>query len=182
MQIAVFGGSFDPVHMGHISIVNEAIKSLDIDKIIIVPTYLNPFKKSFQLEPNSRKNLLKKVFQKTPKVEVSDYEINQKKAVYSIETIKYLKDLYKPSKIYFIIGADNLSTLDKWHKIDEVKDLVEFVVAKREGYNTEELMQYKTLDVNIDISSTQLRKSIDFRYIPNEIAEDMKNLQNKNKG
>ena len=108
MQLAIFGGSFDPIHIAHEAIVNKALDSLEIDKIIVVPTYLNPFKSSFHYEPNIRFNLLKKVFNNNPKIEICDYEINQNRPVYSIETANYLKNLYKPSKIFIIIGEDNV--------------------------------------------------------------------------
>ena len=100
MRIAIFGGSFDPLHIAHVAIVNDSLKKLDIDKLIIVPTYLNPFKNSFYLDPITRFELLKKVFYKFDNVEISDYEINQQKQNYSFNTVSYLKNLYNPSKIY----------------------------------------------------------------------------------
>ena len=182
MQLAIFGGSFDPVHIAHEAIVNETIKELDIDKLLVVPTYLNPFKKSFNYEPKIRAQLLKKVFLNNPKVEICDYEIKQNRAVYSIETIKYLKNLYKPSKIYLIIGADNVKDLNKWYKIDELKSLVDFVVASRDGFISSDLAEFKSLKVNINISSTQLRDKIDLNFIPIQIKEDIINLQRNKKG
>ena len=100
MRIAIFGGSFDPLHLAHVAIVQNALNKLDIDKLIVVPTYLNPFKSSFYLDPQTRFELLKKVFIKFEQVEVSNYEINQLAPSYSINTVNYLKDLYNPSKIY----------------------------------------------------------------------------------
>lgn len=182
MQLAVFGGSFDPVHIAHEAIVNEAIKELDIDKLIVVPTFLNPFKNSYHFEPNVREQLLKKVFFKTAKVEICDYEIKQKRAVYSIETIKYLKNLYNPSKIYLIIGADNVKGLDKWSCINELKSLVDFVVASRNGFIDNDFTKFKNLKVDIDISSTKLRDKIDLNFIPIQIKEDIINLQRNKKG
>ena len=181
MQLAVFGGSFDPVHTAHVSIVNEALNSLNIDRLIVVPTYLNPFKTDFHFEPELRKNLLEKVFKKNKKVEICDYEIKQNRAVYSIETIRYLKNLYKPSKIFIIIGADNVEHLDKWHKIDELKSLAEFIIATRNGFKKTDC-SFKILNVNVDISSTQLRDSLDLDYIPIQIKEDIIDLQNNKKG
>jgi nicotinate-nucleotide adenylyltransferase len=182
VRLAIFGGSFDPVHIAHEAIVNEAIKKLDIDKLLVVPTYLNPFKNSFNYEPKIRAQLLKKVFFNNPKVEICDYEIKQNRSVYSIETINYLKNLYKPSKIYLIIGADNVKDLDKWHKINEIKSLVEFVVASRKGFITSDLAKFKSLKINIDISSTKLRDKIDLNFIPIQIKEDIINLQRNKKG
>lgn len=177
MQLAIFGGSFDPIHIAHEAIVNKALDSLEIDKIIVVPTYLNPFKSSFHYEPNIRFNLLKKVFNNNPKIEICDYEINQNRPVYSIETVNYLKNLYKPSKIFIIIGEDNVRDLDKWNNINELKELAQFVVFKRLGFENKKLNDYKTLDLNIDISSTQLREKVDLSYIPEQIKEDILELQ-----
>ena len=180
MQLAVFGGSFDPIHIAHEAIVNKALKTLEIDKIIVVPTYLNPFKSSFHLEPKTRFNLLKKVFENNSQVNICDYEINQNRPVYSIETIKYLKNLYNPSKIYIIIGADNVESLDKWSNIDELKSLAQFVVAKRAGFESEKLKDFKTLDLDIDISSTKLRDKIDISYIPDQIKDEVLQLHKTN--
>ncbi|MFW3355418.1 nicotinate (nicotinamide) nucleotide adenylyltransferase [Aliarcobacter butzleri] len=176
MKIAIFGGSFDPIHIAHKAIVKRALEELEIDKLIIVPTYLNPFKSSFYLEPKVRFELLKKVFEKVEKVEISDYEINQEKLSYSFNTVNYLKDLYKASKIYFILGQDNVENLDKWYKIEELKKMVEFVIATRSGYKSDKLKDFKTLNIDIDVSSTLLRTQIDTKYIPKEIKEDILNL------
>ena len=181
MRIAIFGGSFDPIHIAHVMIVRKALKELDIDMLIIVPTYLNPFKNSFYLNPQTRFKLLEKVFKEFDKIRLCNYEINQQKASYSIDTVNYLKDLYKPSKIYFIIGEDNLENLDKWHEIDKLRSLVEFVVASRKGFESKKAKEFKNLDINIDISSTSLRDKINFDYIPTEIKDDILNLKEKDK-
>ena len=181
MRIAIFGGSFDPIHIAHVAIVKEVLKKLDIEKVIVVPTYLNPFKSSFYLNPETRFKLLKKVFKSFDKVQICDYEINQQKASYSIDTVNYLKNIYKPSKIYLIIGEDNLKTLDKWHEIDRLNELVEFVVASRKGFESKKAKEFKNLDINIDISSSLLRDRIDFNFIPIEIKDDILNLQEKGK-
>ena len=179
MRIAIFGGSFDPLHLAHVAIVQNALTELDIDKLIVVPTYLNPFKSSFYLDPQTRFELLKKVFIKFEKVEVSNYEINQLAPSYSVNTVNYLKNLYNPSKIYLIIGEDNIENLEKWYKYDELEKLVEFVVASRSGFETKKANEFKCLDINIDISSTQLREKINLDYIPREIKDDILNLNKK---
>ena len=181
MRIAIFGGSFDPIHTAHVLVVKEALKELHIDMVIVVPTYLNPFKSSFYLNPETRFKLLEKVFKDFERVQICDYEINQQKTSYSIDTVNYLKNLYNPSKIYLIIGEDNLKTLDKWHEIDKLKELVEFVVASRKGFESKEAKEFKNLDVNINISSSSLRDKIDLDYIPKEIKDDILNLQEKGK-
>ena len=181
MRIAIFGGSFDPIHIAHVAIVKEVLKKLDIEKVIVVPTYLNPFKSSFYLNPKTRFKLLKKVFKEFEKVEICDYEINQEKTSYSIDTVNYLKNLYNPSKIYLIIGEDNLETLDKWYEIDKLKELVEFVVATRKSFESKKAKEFKNLDIDINISSSLLRDKVNLNYIPKEIKDDILNLQEKGK-
>ncbi len=181
MHIAIFGGSFDPIHLAHVAIVNNALQKLQIEKIFVVPTYLNPFKNSFKIEPETRFELLKKVFKNFTNVEVCDYEIRKNKATYSIETVKYLKEKFNASKIYFIIGADNLEHLDKWSNIEELKTLVEFVVATRNGYNLEKAKEFQTLNIDINISSSQLREKLDLDFIPSEIKNEILDLEKQNK-
>ena len=170
MKIAIFGGSFDPVHLGHVEVVKKAIENLDIDKLIVMPNYLNPLKNKFAAPPELRIKWLKKVFQNYPKVEISDFEIKQNRPVYSIETIKK----FKPK--YFIIGSDNLKTLDKWKNIDEILKLTELVVATRDEIDKNLLKKYnikKILKVNIPISSTEIRSG-NCKYLPKEIEKEIK--------
>jgi nicotinate-nucleotide adenylyltransferase len=174
-NIAIFGGSFDPPHLGHVEVVEKALKELDIDKLIIIPNYLNPLKKTFHAPANLRLKWLKKIF-KSSKVEVSDFEIKQNRPVYSIETIKK----FKPK--YFIIGSDNLKTLDKWKNIDEILKLTQFVVATRGKVDLDLLKKYnikKVLNINIPISSTEIRNCV-FKYLPKEIEKEIKEFYGQN--
>ncbi len=170
MKTAIFGGSFDPPHLGHVEIAKKAFEKLDIDKLIIMPNYLNPLKHSFSAPPEIRLKWLNKVFKNFKSVEVSDYEISKNRPVYSIETIKH----FKPD--YFIIGSDNLKTLDKWHKINEILKKTEFIVAKRGSVDKNFLSKYnikKVLDVDIPISSTEIR-NCRFEYLPKNIEKEIK--------
>ncbi len=182
MQIAIFGGSFDPIHIAHVEIVKKVLESLNVDKVVVVPTYLNPFKSNFHIKPETRYKLLKKVFQKYENVQVCDFEINQKKTTYSIDTIKYLNDLYKPSKTYFIIGSDNLNNLNKWYKYEELISYVEFVAITRDGFESTKFNHLKIIELNIPISSSNLREKMDLNYIPIEIRKEILNLHKIIKG
>lgn len=171
MNIAVFGGSFDPPHIGHVQIVKKALNSLPIEKLFIVPTYLNPFKSSFKACENTRFSWLKKLFEDEKKVEILDYEIKQKRAVLAIETVKYLLKNYDINKIYLIIGADNYLHIEKWNSYDKLKDLVEFVIAPRNGISLPEYLQ--KLDINVNISSSFLRKNLKKEFLPPVLADDI---------
>lgn len=175
MKIAIFGGSFDPPHIGHEQIVKLILNSLDIDLLFIVPAYLSPFKSQYLLSPQIRLNLIRKLFEDEGKVIVSDYEVNAGESVPTIKTVKYLYDKYKPQKVYLIIGDDHLDTLSKWHSFDELNRLVEFVVINRHDIPTD----YKSLPLKIEVSSSKLREHLDIDNIPQKIQNEVNEIWKK---
>ncbi|MGB6328013.1 MAG: nicotinate (nicotinamide) nucleotide adenylyltransferase [Halarcobacter sp.] len=179
MQIAIFGGSFDPPHIGHQAIAKKILKKLDIDLLVVVPAYLNPLKIKSFLDAKTRFSLLKKLFLKKDKIKVSKYEINQERAVYSLETIKYMIEKYKPTKVYLVVGADNYKSFHLWDKHEEIKKLVTLVVVTRNGFSYEKIEDIKQLKVNIEISSTELRNTFNLNYIPKKIRKDVQKIWHK---
>jgi nicotinate-nucleotide adenylyltransferase len=171
MNVAFFGGSFDPVHIGHVEVVNEALKHLDIDKLFITPAYLSPFKAKSYASASLRLKWIKKVFNSNDKVQVVDYETKQEDRTPTIQTITHLKQLYNLEKIYLIIGADNLEKLNKWFKIEELKKQVTFVIAARDDIKIDS--KYETLNVNIDTSATNLREHMDSTLLPEVVKEEI---------
>lgn len=171
MNIAIFGGSFDPIHTGHIEIVEATLDQLELDKIIIVPTFLNPFKKSFLATPNVRFHWIKKVFQHTPNVDVSDFEIRQHAPTPTIKTVEYFQHTLNPANLYLIIGADNVPSLHRWQDYNKLKHQVKFIVATRKGFQVSP--DYIKLDIDVDISSTDLRKKGDENFLPQNIAQEI---------
>ncbi len=153
--IALFGGSFDPPHIGHEAIAKAALNFKDIQKVVVMPTYLNPFKSISHNSHEDRFKWLNEMFKDYKNIEVSRFEIDQKKKVPSIVTVKHL--LKKYLKIYLIIGADNLSTLKKWHKYEELNEHVIFLVASRDNIRIPK--GYLTLNIDEKISSTQIRRN-----------------------
>ncbi|MEE3695198.1 nicotinate (nicotinamide) nucleotide adenylyltransferase [Campylobacter sp. CLAX-7218-21] len=172
MNIAIFGGSFDPPHLGHDMIVKEALKSLNINKLIIIPTFLSPFKSEFGAPPNLRLQWCRSLWENlSPKIIVSDYETSQNRAVATIESVIYFKNKFNASRIYLIIGADQLNSLHKWHRYDELKALVSFVVACRDGIKIDENLQ--KLDINVKISSSKIKSELNFKHIPTAILDSV---------
>jgi nicotinate-nucleotide adenylyltransferase len=112
MKIAIYGGSFNPIHRGHIKVAKTAINDLKLNKLYFVPAYKNPFKhKKKYVDSHHRVNMVNLV--KENKMEVSLFEINKKGFSYTIETIKYFKNKYPNDKLYLIIGSDNINKLNK---------------------------------------------------------------------
>lgn len=168
-NIALFGGSFDPPHLGHVAIVHRALEQLDIEKLVIVPAYLNPFKSLSHAPAPLRLKWLKKIFSNQKNVEVSDFEITRNRAVTTIETVNYFSR--DNQKIYLIIGADNLASLRQWHRFDELDKLVTWVVASRDGIEIPP--EFITLDVTKPVSSTQLRKQAKHHQLPPSVAREI---------
>jgi nicotinate-nucleotide adenylyltransferase len=180
MDIAVFGGSFDPPHIGHEQIVNMALLKLNIEKIFVVPTFLNPFKENFHIKPQERFNLLCTLFNGNQKVEILDYEILQNEKTPTFKTISYLKQMYDIDKLYLIVGADNLKNIHLWYNFLELRELVSFVVVTRNGIKlTNDYIKPTYLELDIKVSSTDLRANMDFDLIPQNLKEKVKEIWKK---
>lgn len=176
MNIALYGGSFDPPHLGHIHVVQAALKALDIDKVVVVPAFVNPFKSGTHAPAELRLKWLQEIFYDDENVEVSDFEVRENRAVRSIETVKHFSAMYE--KIYFIIGADNLASLEQWYRFDELDTLVTWVVATRDNIEIEK--NYIRLEVEQPISSSGLREQIEDEHLPEKVAESIKTYYEEN--
>ncbi|MDF1880409.1 nicotinate (nicotinamide) nucleotide adenylyltransferase [Sulfurimonas sp. MAG313] len=174
MRKAIFGGSFDPPHIGHLEIIQQTIISLNIDKLLVVPAFLNPFKSKNVAPSHLRLKWLKEMTKGMPKVEVSSFEIDLSLPVSSIRTVKHFQD---EDETYFIIGADNLEKLSLWQDFEELDTLVTWVVATRDDIKIPE--KYEILKVNQNISATQLRQGVDEAYLDKEIALEVLSFYKK---
>jgi nicotinate-nucleotide adenylyltransferase len=151
--IALFGGSFDPLHDGHKAIIKALNDFMDIDKIIVLPTFLSPFKLSSYESAEKRFNTLFLEYKDVKNIIISNYEVKQKTKVSSIQSVQYFLKTYK--KIYLVIGADNLANLHKWQDYEKLKKLVTFIVVTRDNIQIPE--KYITLHIEQNISSTKKR-------------------------
>jgi len=167
--VALFGGSFDPPHIGHIALVKELVKLPYIDEIIVMPTYLSPFKSQSYAPSELRIKWLKDIFKNMQKVFVSDYEVNLKRKVATIESVEHIIPLY--TKIFVVIGADNLQTLSQWQAYDTLQRKVQFIVASRDDIPvTEEFIHLK---IDEKVSSSQLRHDIKIHSLPPMCAKEI---------
>jgi len=176
MNIAIFGGSFDPPHLGHESIAYKALENLHIDKLVIVPTFLSPFKTVSHFTPEERLDLLKDLFN-DENIIISDYEIIQNRATSTFETVKYIRSIYDIDELYLIIGADNLEKLHLWHNFEKLQHLVTFVVISRNDAKLNNgTIQFINISLDIDISSTSIRKELNIDFIPRKIQNKVREL------
>jgi nicotinate-nucleotide adenylyltransferase len=179
-QVALFGGSFNPIHKRHISMVNSILKRKLADEVWIIPCKNHAFNKDLA-SANHRVKMIKLAFD-DPKIKVNKVEINSNETNYTINTIRKLKQKYK-HKFYWIIGSDILHEMDKWHEKDLLVKETEFIIFKRKGYKMNIPKNMKVANIlNIDannISSTEIREQIKKRkslknLVPKDIEDYIK--------
>lgn len=135
-KIGIFGGTFDPVHTGHLIISEKAREQFNLEKIIFIPSGISPHKKKVYASAYHRFNMVKIAIEDNPFFEISDIEIKKDEPSYTYLTIKRLKKLYPGYSIFFIIGEDSLFDLPGWYKADElIKETVFLVAKRRENFN-----------------------------------------------
>ena len=183
-HIGIMGGSFDPVHIGHLITAQSVLEKRNLEKIIFVPCYISPHKVGFNsTEHIHRLEMVKLATSTNPKFEVSDYEIKKGDISFTVDTVEYFKGIY--DEIDLIIGFDNLVSFDNWKEPDRIIEMANLVVLKRSNFSASfSLHSYfaKAIFVDtpiIEISSTMIRERVKknkfFDYfVPKEVAEYIK--------
>ena len=164
MRIGILGGTFDPVHNGHIYLAKRVCAKLRLDKIIFIPSYLPPHKKGVKVtSAKHRFNMLKLAIHGNKKFKISDMEIRRRGRSYSVETLRRLRKKYgAKAELFFITGSDSLKELGKWKNLEEILNLCNFVVAERPGFNIINLPSgFIFLNINAkDVAATDIRKRL----------------------
>ncbi len=166
-NIGIFGGTFDPFHIGHLTIVKCFIEKCSLDKCFIVPAKCSPFKvdKNNLYNNNERIKTIKKYIKGIDKLEISLYEVNNPNPVsYTIDTINYYKNKYNIADIFLLIGYDAAIHFEKWKDYKTILDIAGIVIANRGEDNDKEILKKifvnGYIDLNnplINISSTSIR-------------------------
>lgn len=170
----IFGGTFDPIHNGHLHVAYEALYDLGLDKIIFVPSGSPPHKtEKLVTDSEIRYELVKKAIEDEKRFDVSSYEIHKSGLSYTYETLEHFNKIEPDTEWYFITGTDCLMELNSWKNIHRILNSCRFVVFNRSGYNRAEIMEQKKqlekkynaeivyLDIPVlDISSTNIRNKI----------------------
>jgi len=172
MKLGILGGTFNPVHIGHLILAEEAWEKLGLDKIIFIPANLPPHKDNVDIaNPKARLKMLKLAIKGNKHFAVSDIEMKRPGRSYTIDTIRVLKQQYTQDELYFIIGSDLLKYLDEWRDLGTIMSIVKFIAATRPGYPLENIPAYiKTLSIRaVDISGFSVRQCVkknkSFRYL-----------------
>ncbi len=168
------GGTFDPVHNGHLVLAENARIKFNLDKILFIPTGKPPHKDNNYITSNiHRYNMTLLAINSNPYYFLSSIETQREGITYTIDTIKYLKTKSNSTDFYFILGSDSLYQIHKWKDYEELLSLCNFIVAKRKGLDDrklenriKELSQLYNSNIHIlespliEISSTEIRERV----------------------
>ena len=134
MKIGLFGGSFDPVHLGHLLVAQAAVEELGLDRLFFIPAAQSPFKPESRPAPASaRLQWLRLALAGKTNCEVDDQEIRRGGISYTIETLRDYAKRFPKAQLFYLIGADNAAKLNEWREAGELARLAEFVAIPRPG-------------------------------------------------
>jgi nicotinate-nucleotide adenylyltransferase len=183
-RVGIYGGTFDPVHHGHLVLARDAVESLALSRLIFIPAAISPHKLSRQPgAPGAvRLAMLKAAVAGEPRFGVDDCELHRSGPSYAIDTVEGLRAKLPPAtELFYLIGQDNIAALHTWHRIGELLELVKLVVFERgersaSGQAAAVLAAdpFATLTRRVDISATEIRKRVasgrSIRYLlPEEV-------------
>lgn len=164
MRIAIFGGSFNPIHNAHIKLALRFLDENNLDIVYFVPTYTTPLKDNTDvISAVHRFNMCEIALSRYDNLFVSDVEIKREGMSYSSDTIAYFKDQFKDAELFFIMGADMFMTLTKWHNFEYIFENVTILTAPRDN------VSYSVLSSKLNEYSRYLCKAC----ISSEYIEDL---------
>lgn len=189
MDYGIMGGTFDPIHLGHLFIAQETLEKLGLDKVLFIPNG-NPPHKETRISEKDRYLMVKDAISDNPFFEVSDIELFKNKSSYTIDTLSTLKSLNPNDNFYFIIGSDSALAIQTWKNYEKIFSLCTIVCIRRPGFDISEMIIDEKLSsqmifadsILLDISSTDIRRRIalkkSIRYLVRESTE--KYIESKN--
>jgi nicotinate-nucleotide adenylyltransferase len=158
-KIAIYGGTFDPIHHGHLIVAREALERLGIEKVIFIPARVSPLRRTAPVAKDEiRLLMIQAAIENEPEFAVDDCELRRPPPSYTIDTIEEMRQRKGDATIYCLVGEDNVDKLSKWRRFADLKKLVRFVVLDRSGQRPHHT--YPVIRRKIDISATEIRKRV----------------------
>jgi nicotinate-nucleotide adenylyltransferase len=174
-KIAIYGGTFDPVHHAHLILARQAIETIGLAKVILVPAAISPLKKAAPVASGEvRLAMLQAATKCEPEFQVDGCELLRPPPSYTIDTVEEIRRRECDSSIFCLIGEDNVEELPRWHRFAELEKMVRFVVLDRSGKQPSH--SYPLIHRRIDISATEIRRRVahneSIRYlVPDSVEE-----------
>lgn len=160
-KIGLLGGTFDPPHIGHLIMAEEAYHRLSLDEVWFIPAAEPPHKEKASVSAMDRILMLEAAIDQVDYFKINQLEIERQGKSYTYDTLKSFQESNPDDEFYFIIGADMVEYLPKWYKIDQLVEMVRFVGVKRPDYQLETPYPVLLLDTpGFDVSSTMIRERL----------------------
>ncbi len=163
-RIGILGGTFNPLHIGHLAIAEVAQEQMDLDQVIFVPAAQPPHKRIVHLaSAQDRLEMVRLSIKNNPKFALSDYEVKKGGKSYTIDTVKYFRQtLGDEAKLFFILGGDAAAELKTWRQLDDIMRHVSFVVVNRPGHDdcAADIPHHSISMPGLDIASSYIRRRI----------------------
>ena len=182
MNIGLYFGSFNPIHLGHLIIANHVLNETDLKRIWFVVSPQNPFKSNNQLlDENHRLHLVRLGTENDNRIKVSDIEFNLPRPSYTIDTLTHLKEKHPDHGFSIIMGSDSFKNLDKWKNHEKIVKECPIYIYKRTGFDVIDTHGANIVELEaplLQISATQIRKLIkdgkSIRYmVPESVREEI---------
>ena len=164
-RVGILGGTFDPPHIGHAIIARDLVEALDLDTLLVIPAARPPHRDAV-MAPDVRLDLVRRAFAGEPRIEVCDVEYRREGPSYTIDTLEWLAAERPESKLFLVIGADQLAELDTWRDPERIAGFAELIVMRRAGEEPRapdgmDPIEYITVDVTrIDVSASRIRERL----------------------
>lgn len=177
MRLGIFGGSFDPIHIGHLIIAEFAREYMKLDKVIFIPVGNPSHREDNLVSATDRYNMINVSINNNPYFEVSDIEISHEKLNYTYDTLLEIKNIYKNCEIFEIIGEDSADYLHKWKNYDELLEMCKFLVFKREGFNYNSnheniiVMNSPKINISATLIRDRIKNNMSIKYMVEENVE-----------
>lgn len=173
MKIGLYGGTFDPIHVGHLIVIENAINDMDLDKVIILPSSNPPHKKhKDKTNTDVRVEMVSEAIKDNPKIILSTYESDTDQVIYTHHTLEYFTEALKDHELFYIMGEDSFMTIDSWRNYEKILSYNIIVFAREDISKNSDLVKkvekikkdnpniFLLNSLNINISSTLIRNLV----------------------
>ncbi len=172
MKTGIFGGSFNPIHNGHIHLAESVRDSLKLDRVILLPSRISPHRDSSEYVSGAdRLEMCRLATEDIKGLEVSDFELKRNEVSYTINTVRHFREKFPDDELFLLIGSDMLLTFDEWREFEEIMKNVTLAVVSRQNGDMSELTEkaeslskYGRINITdvppITVSSTLIRKNL----------------------
>jgi nicotinate-nucleotide adenylyltransferase len=187
MRIGIYGGTFDPPHIGHLNVVETAKSSLELDLVIIVPAYISPVKIDKRTTPPDMRLKMCDIAFNQQFTRVSLYDLEKHEVSYTIDTLRHFKTFYPDDELFLLVGTDSFLIFEKWKNYKQILQLATIAVVARDDNNILDIIkkqlwlaQYGDVEVlntkTNNISSSEIRNNLEMytEYLPKDLYEFVK--------